>query len=93
MQEHRMADRARTCLSGGALDDLSFSSEPCFVQNLSQFGASVVFAESFTPPRRFDLFIGEHGQGHRVVTIWLTGNVAGVKFLTARPNAPEVLAD
>ena len=93
MQELRTAARARTRLPGNALEDLSLSGEPCFVQNLSRFGASVVFSEGFTIPRRFDLFIGQHGHGHRVVTIWRNGNVAGVKFLTPRPNAPEVLAD
>ena len=93
MQELRTAARARTRLPGSALEDASFSGEPCFVQNLSRLGASVVFSEGFTIPRRFDLFIGPHGHSHRVVTIWRNGNKAGVKFLTARPNAPEVLPD
>ena len=93
MQEHRTAARARTRLPGNVLDEFSVTGEPCLVQNLSRLGASVVFSEGFTIPRRFDLFIGQHGHGHRVVTIWRNGNVAGVKFLTARPNAPEVLPD
>ena len=88
MQGLRTAVRARTRLPGNALDEFSVTGEPCFVQNLSRLGASVVFSESFTIPRRFDLFIGQHGHGHRVVTIWRNGNVAGVKFLTARANAP-----
>ena len=93
MQEHRMAARARTHLSGSALEGPTLSGEPCFVQNLSRLGALVVFADGFAIPRRFNLFIGQHGYGHRAVTIWRNGNVAGVKFLEARPNAPEVLAD
>ena len=93
MQEHRTAARARTRLPGSALEGTALSGEPCFVQNLSQLGASVVFSEGFAIPRRFDLFIGERGHGHRVVTIWRNGNVAGVKFLIARANAPEVLPD
>lgn len=93
MQEQRTAARARTRLPGNAVEDFSLSGEPCFVQNLSRLGASVVFSKGFTIPRRFDLFLGQDGHGHRVVTIWRNGNVAGVKFLTARPNAPEVLPD
>ena len=93
MHEHRTAARARTHLPGNALEGSAVSGEPCFVQNLSHLGASVVFADGFAIPRRFSLFIGEHGRGHRAVTIWRNGNVAGVKFLEERPNAPEVLAD
>ena len=93
MQELRTAARARTRLPGNALEEFSLSGEPCFVQNLSRLGASVVFSDGFAIPRRFDLFIGQHGPSHRVVTIWRNGNVAGVKFLTARANAPEVLPD
>ena len=93
MQEKRIAARARTRLSGQALEDSSVSGEPCFVQNLSRLGASVVFSNAFAIPRRFDLIIGQHGKSHRVLTIWRNGNVAGVKFLEPRPNAPEVLPD
>lgn len=93
MEEHRLAARARTRLPGNVLDDSAVAGEPCFIQNLSPLGASVVFSEGFTIPKRFYLFIGENGQSHRAVTIWRNGNIAGVKFLEARRNAPEVLPD
>ena len=51
----------------------------------------MVFSEGATIPKRFDLFIGQDSQPHRALTIWRKANVAGVRFLEARPNAPEVL--
>jgi hypothetical protein len=92
MEELRGAARARTYLSGAALEDVAVTGEPCLIQNLSLRGASLVFREGFAIPRRFDLFIGQDGQAHRAVTIWRNGSVAGVKFLQPRPNAPEVLS-
>jgi hypothetical protein len=95
MNEHRLAARAQTRLTGRVLERSALAEEPCFVQNLSPVGACVVFSEG-TIPRRFDLFIGHDGRAHRALTIWRKANVAGVRFLEARPNearpnAPEVL--
>ena len=64
--------------------------ELCPVQNLSPVGACVVFSEGATIPKRFVLFIGQDSQPHRALTIWRKANVAGVRFLEARPNAPGV---
>lgn len=93
MIELRAAARARTYLSGSAVADVAVTGEPCLIRNLSLQGASVVFREGFTIPRRFDLFISRDGQAHQAVTMWRNGNVAGVKFLQPRLNAPEVLPD
>lgn len=93
MEQLRGAARARTRLPGSALAAFAVTGEPCVIQDLSPRGASVVFREGFAVPRCFDLFIGEDGQAHQAVTIWWNGNVAGVKFLKTRPNAPEVLSD
>ena len=50
----------------------------------------MVFSEGATIPKRFDLFIGQDTRAHRALTIWRKANVAGVRFLEARPNAPGV---
>ena len=69
MQEHRIAARARTRLTGRALERSALSEEPCLVQNLSPVGACVVFSEGATIPKRFDLFIGQDTRAHRALTI------------------------
>jgi hypothetical protein len=91
MEEHRITARARTRLTGRAWERSALSEELCLVQNLSPVGACVVFSEGATIPKRFDLFIGQDTRAHRALTIWRKANVAGVRFLEARPNAPEVL--
>ena len=93
MEQLRAAARARTRLHGSALTAFAVAGEPCLIQDLSLTGASVAFRGGFAVPRCFDLFIGEDRKAHQAVTMWRNGNVAGVKFLKARPNAPEVLAD
>ena len=93
MDQLRGAARARTRLPGSALTAFAVTGEPCVIQDLSASGASVVFREGFAVPRCFDLFTGEKRQPHQAVTIWRNGNVAGVKFLKARVNVPEVLSD
>jgi hypothetical protein len=90
MEERRITARARTRLTGRVLERAALSDEPCLVQNLSSVGASVVFPEGATIPKRFDLFIGHDNQAHHALTIWRKANVAGVRFLEARPNAPKV---
>ena len=93
MEELRGAARARTHLSGSALAAFALTGEPCLIQNLSPRGAFLEFRVGFAIPRRFDLFIGQDGKAQQAVTIWRNGNVAGVKFLQTRLNAPEVLPD
>jgi hypothetical protein len=63
----------------------------CFVQDLSPAGACVVFPKGVVIPRHFDLFIGLSVQSHRARTMWQQAGMAGVMFLEARANAPEVV--
>jgi hypothetical protein len=92
MDEHRKTIRASTRLYGRAvLDGASPAAVACFVQDFSPTGACVVFARAVAIPKYFDLFVGQDSQGHRARTIWRQANTAGVMFLEARANAPEVL--
>ena len=92
MDEHRKTIRASTCLYGRAvLGEPSPAAVACFVQDISPTGACVVFARPVAIPRYFDLFLGQDSRGHRARTIWRQANTAGVMFLEARANTPEVL--
>ena len=65
----------------------------CLVEDLSLTGARVVFSAGVTIPKHFDLVLGSDGRSHRVRTVWQQANTAGIMFLEARANVPEVLPD
>ena len=63
----------------------------CLVEDLSPMGARVVFSADVTIPKHFDLVLGPDSRSHRVRTVWQQANTAGIMFLEARANVPEVL--
>lgn len=94
MSAHSRAVRAKTHISGRVdLKQIPAMHVDCIIEDLSQTGACVVFAERLSIPKYFVLTFGHSGQSYRARMTWQKANKVGVMFLNARANAPEVLPD
>jgi hypothetical protein len=77
----RVVLQARVSYSDGAI------STQCTVNELSDVGARINVATSFTLPETFDLAIPQRNLTRRVKLLWRTGNQAGVEFIEAEMHA------
>jgi len=71
----RVVLQARASYSDGAI------STQCTVNELSDVGARINIATSFTLPETFELSVPQRNLTRRVRLLWRTGNQAGLEFI------------
>ncbi|MGD0720443.1 MAG: PilZ domain-containing protein [Roseiarcus sp.] len=73
----RVVLQARASYSDGAI------STQCTVNELSDVGARINIATSFSLPETFDINIPQRNLTRRAKLLWRTGNQAGLEFIEA----------
>ena len=81
MIENRAAKRWRTILKGQVVFNNRATVLDCTVQDLSDIGARICFADAVEVPPEFELEIPSRGLRIRPVLIWSRGASHGVMFL------------
>ena len=84
MQERRKTARPRTYFNGQIVYNERSALMDCLVRNFTGHGAKLVFTNTATVPREFELFIARHDRRLRARMVWCNGNEAGVAFEHAR---------
>jgi hypothetical protein len=84
MQERRKTARPRTYFSGQIIYNERSSLMDCLVRNFTGSGAKLVFTNTATVPREFEILIARHDRRLRARIVWCRANEAGVAFEQAQ---------
>jgi hypothetical protein len=85
--ERRTLSRSRTYLEARIAYNHRFSTMDCFVRNLTQSGAKIVFSDLASIPGEFDISIGWQGESRRARVVWRTKSEAGIQFSNSLSQA------
>jgi PilZ domain-containing protein len=84
MTDRRKAQRSRTYFKGQITFNNRYATLDCFVRNMSEEGAKIVFADTVPIPAEFDVMIRGKSESKRASMIWRNETEAGVAFFPWR---------
>jgi hypothetical protein len=92
-EEGRRAARVRTFLEARVSYSDGAISTPCTVNQLSEVGARINIAKTFTLPDTFEITIPQRNVTRRAKLVWRRDELAGIDFIDASAGQPVATAD